>query len=286
MRKVYIMRYMFLSIIGVLPMMGWGQVFRHYEGIANKSGDYEVIDASKDCLRQKTHEFHYYIPVKAGVPTLLNLPIVKYTQDGGGDALEPRGFFRYYNYDTDMKSDHLSAYASSSNKLTEMTDGNGYSKGLVAYDIRVNAIRNTVGANYTRPNDANWTGETVACDVSRYVDGCENGTFTHEPTLSMRYIYHMIPAEKFADDLETTILNGVGSKVNDLTYEDNKEMSVGLRDGASQLTLRLNFNDITHYYFHPMSNLEIHHVYYNEDQYQIKDSYFDKTQLKQANAYE
>jgi len=274
---------MFLSIIGVLPMMGWGQVFRHYEGIANKSGDYEVIDASKDCLRQKTHEFHYYIPVKAGVPTLLNLPIVKYTQDGGGDALEPRGFFRYYNYDTDMKSDHLSAYASSSNKLTEMTDGNGYSKGLVAYDIRVNAIRNTVGVNYTRPNDANWTGETVACDVSRYVDGCENGTFTHEPTLSMRYIFHMIPAEKYADDLQAAILKGVGSKVNDLTYEDNKEMSVGLRDSVSQLTLRLNFNDITHYFFHPMRDLGKHHIYYSDDQYQIKESYFDKSQLMQAN---
>ena len=283
MRKVYILRYMFLSIVGILPMMGWGQTFHHYEGIANKKGDYEVIDASKDCLRQKTHEYHYYVPVKVGQPMSLILPIVKFMQNVG-DALEPRGFFRYYNYDTDMKSDHLSAYPSGSNKLKEMTDGKGYSKGLVAYNIGVNAVRNTVGVNYTRPTDANWTGETVACDVSRYVDGCENGTFTHEPTLSMRYIYHMIPAEKFADDLETTILNGIGSKVNDLTYEDNKEMSVGLRDGASQLTLRLNFNDVTHYFFHPMRDLGIHHVYYNDEKYQIKDSYFDNTKLVQANA--
>ena len=44
-----------LGIISLMPGMAYSQTFKHYEGIANKTGDYEVIDASTDCLRQKTH---------------------------------------------------------------------------------------------------------------------------------------------------------------------------------------------------------------------------------------
>lgn len=43
-----------LGIISLMPGMAYSQTFKHYQGIANKAGDYEVIDAAYDCLRQKT----------------------------------------------------------------------------------------------------------------------------------------------------------------------------------------------------------------------------------------
>ena len=55
-----------LGIICLMPGMAYSKTFKHYEGIANKTGDYEVIDASTDCLRQKTHVVHYYIALPSG----------------------------------------------------------------------------------------------------------------------------------------------------------------------------------------------------------------------------
>ena len=283
MRKVYILRYMFLSIIGVLPMMGWGQVFRHYEGIANKSGDYEVIDASKDCLRQKTHEYHYYYALKKGEHRALSLPIKDFndrnlTKD---IDLEPAGFFRWYNYDTDRASQNVAADGSST-YLHSVSDGNNYAKGLVAYNLPKQAKQQNVGVIYTRPNDANWKGENIACDVSRYVDGCKNG-FEHEPTLSIRYIFHIIPAEQLADDIQNAVVKGVESKANNLTYEDNKDITVGLKAPNSQFSLRLNFNDINLYYIHPLQDVGKHHVFYKNENNKIQASYFNDQKLIQAN---
>lgn len=121
-----------IVILALLPMMGGAQVFKHYKGIANKAGDYEVIDAAKGCLRQKTHECHYYVPVADAEGSTVNLllPISKFSSTSGGDALEPRGYFRWYNYDTDYKSENIAAAVPSTSLLKEMNDANGKSKGL------------------------------------------------------------------------------------------------------------------------------------------------------------
>lgn len=63
-----------LGIISLMPGMAYSQTFKHYEGVANKTGDYEVIDASTDCLRQKTHVVHYYIALPSGGSKELSLP--------------------------------------------------------------------------------------------------------------------------------------------------------------------------------------------------------------------
>ena len=262
-----------IAFLGVLPMMGWADdVFKHYQGIANKEGDYEVIDASTDCLRQKTHEYHYYVPVQSGGSVSLNLPIVDFTSDTGGNSLEPRGFFRWYNYDTDYQSANIQPYDTTNTHLQEMRDAYHLSKGWVAYSISDNAIRRNVGVLYTRPTDANWKGEMIACDVSRYVDGIENNTFTHEPTLSMRYIFHVIPAEQRADAITEALRLGLQSKANDLTFEDNKDISVGLKATSSKVHVRLNANDPGLYYFHPMANPNTHHVFSSDEQYRIQVS--------------
>lgn len=259
-----------LGIIYLTPGVICAQTFKHYEGIANKTGDYEVIDASTDCLRQKTHVYDYYIAIPSGGSKELSLPFSGYSGDGAD--LEPRGYFRWYNYDTDKASAQLETYSNSfRSKLNSMQDSRGVNKGLVAYNLTSKPNRKLVGVIYTRPSDTSWTGETIACDVSRYVDGC-NGTFTHEPTLSIRYIFHIMPAEKMADDIKQKLLE-TGS-ARDYSYEDGKGVSAGLKDASASMTLRLNQSDVTNYYFHPMKNINTHHVFAEDEAYKIKESDF------------
>lgn len=263
-----------LGIICLTPGMAYSQTFRHFEGIANKTGDYEVIDASTDCLRQKTHVYDYYIAIPSGGFKELSLPFSGYSGDGAD--LEPRGYFRWYNYDTDKASAQLETYSSFysyfyRSKLKSMKDSRGVDKGLVAYNLSSKPNRKLVGVIYTRPSDTSWTGETIACDVSRYVDGC-NGTFTHEPTLSIRYIFHIMPAEKMADDIKQKLLET--GRDRDYSYEDGKGVSAGLKDASASMTLRLNQNDASNYYFHPMNNFNTHHVFAEDEAHKIMESDF------------
>ena len=263
-----------LGFISLMPGMAYSQTFKHYQGIANNPNDYEVIDAATECLRQKTHVVHYYIALPSGGSKELSLPLAYYSDDGGD--LEPRGYFRWYNYDTDKASAQLETYSYSfRSKLKSMKDSRGVDKGLVAYNLSSKPNRKLVGVIYTRPSDTSWTGETIACDVSRYVDGCNGTTFTHEPTLSIRYIFHIMPAEKMADDIKKKLLEtGIA---RDYSYEDGKGVSAGLKDASASMTLRLNQNDVTNYYFHPMNNINKHHVFAEDEAHKIKESDFSSS---------
>lgn len=238
--------------------------FRHYKGYANADGDYEVIDASKGQLRQKTYTWEYTYPVAEGESIPLTLPLEDFDDvvKHGHLGLEPFGYYRWYNYDTDEASDNIQAdNRDGKDFLKEISDENGNKKGLLAYNLKDNSValwQGNVGVNYTRPNDKNWKGETIACDVSRYVDGIdETGTYMdHESTLSIRYIFHLIPAQQMAD-MEKDYLT---HSDNDLTYEDNKNVTVGFANNNSTMTLRLNMKP-TMYYFYPMINNK-HHVYF------------------------
>lgn len=231
--------------------------FKHYKGYANADGDYEVIDASKNQLRQKVSTWEYtYVVDDADHKTVsLMLPIQNF--ESSGDALEPLGYFRWYNYDTDNASANLSVEGSSS-LLNSVKDADNVDKGLMAFNLMEHATQKTVGVKYTRPNDPNWKGETIACDVSRYIDGIDaTGTYMeHEPTLSIRYIFHIIPSTQMAEILKKALVND--SK--DLTFEDNKNVTVGFMNDNSKMTLRLDFVDPTMYYFYPVTNTK--HVYY------------------------
>lgn len=232
--------------------------FKHYKGYANADNDYEVIDASKNQLRQKvsTWEYTYVVDNTDHKSVSLMLPLQKFTTSG--DQLEPLGYFRWYNYDTDNASANLSVEGTSS-LLNSVKDANNVDKGLMAFNLMQHAIQSTVGVKYTRPSDPDWKGETIACDVSRYIDGIDaTGTYMeHEPTLSIRYIFHIIPSTQMAEILQEDLVND--SK--DLTFEDNKNVTVGFKDDNSNMTLRLDFVDPTMYYFYPVTNTK-KHVYY------------------------
>ncbi len=232
--------------------------FKHYKGYANADNDYEVIDASKNQLRQKVSTWEYtYVVDKTDHKTVsLMLPIQNF--ESSGDNLEPLGYFRWYNYDTDNASANLSVEGSSS-LLNSVKDADNVDKGLMAFNLMQHAVQSTVGVKYTRPSDPNWKGETIACDVSRYIDGIDaTGTYMeHEPTLSIRYIFHIIPSTQMAEILQEDLVND--SK--DLTFEDNKNVTVGFKDDNSNMTLRLDFVDPKMYYFYPVTNTK-KHVYY------------------------
>ena len=242
--------------------------FKHYKGHTN--ADYEVINESNGQLRQKTYTWEYTYPVEVGKPVSLTLPMEDF--DGvdahGHVGLEPLGYYRWYNYDTDEASDNIKADTQDTNYLHEISDEKGNKKGLLAYNLNNVALwQGNIGVNYTRPDDDNWKGETIACDVSRYIDGMDaTGSYLeHESTLSIRYIFHLIPAKQMAD-MEKDYLT---HSDNDLTYEDNKNVTVGFAKDNSQMTLRLNMKP-TMYYFYPMTNPK-HHVYFPAGQKTERD---------------
>lgn len=232
--------------------------FKHYKGYANADNDYEVIDASKNQLRQKvsTWEYTYVVDNADHKSVSLMLPLEDF--ESYGDQLEPLGYFRWYNYDTDNASANLSVEGTSS-LLNSVKDADNVDKGLLAFNLMEHATKTTVGVKYTRPSDPDWKGETIACDVSRYVDGIDaTGTYMeHEPTLSIRYIFHIIPSTEMAEILKEDLVND--SK--DLTFEDNKNVTVGFKEDNSKMTLRLDFVDPTMYYFYPVTD-DKKHVYY------------------------
>lgn len=257
----------FKSKINVMLYSPDNLPFKHYEGIANKKGDWDRVNGH---TYQKTHEWEYYYYVdgkEENQQILLSLPFQRYEQNG--NDLEPRGYFRWYNYNTDEGSDHLKVIGDGTTKLFMKEN-----RGLFAYNIGAHPTSSLIGVNYSTShvNDS-WQGETIACDVSRYIDGMdESGTYLlHEPTLSIRYIFHILPKKKIANDIMAALCN---HEDGDYTYEDNKKVTFGYKDENSVTTLRLQLNDISRYSFYPMKPASLKKVVYNND---ITEDDFDKS---------
>ena len=264
----------FKSKINVMLYSPADLPFKHYEGIANKKGEWDKVNGH---TYQKTHEWEYYYYVDAtesNQQVMLKLPFQRY--DNGSNDLEPRGYFRWYNYDTDKASDHLNT-ADATTKLQKKGDW-----GLFANNIGTHPTHQLIGVNYkTSHVTDSWKGETIACDVSRYVDGMdESRTYLlHEPTLSIRYIFHILPKKKLADDIMAALCN---HNDGNYTYEDNKKVTFGYKDDNSVTTLRLQLNDISRYSFYPMTSDGLKKVVYNND---ITEADFDKSKYVSAQKY-
>lgn len=264
----------FKSKINVMLYSPADLPFKHYEGIANKKGEWDKVNGQ---TYQKTHEWEYYYYVdgtETNQQVELRLPFQRY--DSGGNDLEPRGYFRWYNYDTDKASNHLNT-ADATTKLQKKGDW-----GLFANNIGTHPTHQLIGVNYkTSHVTDSWKGETIACDVSRYVDGMdESRTYLlHEPTLSIRYIFHILPKKKIADDIMAALCNHADG---DYTYEDNKKVTFGYKDDNSELTLRLQLNDITRYSFYPMTSDGLKKHVYNND---ITKEDFDKSRYVSVPQY-
>lgn len=250
--------------------------FKHYEGIANKKGDWDMVNGQ---TYQKTHEWEYYYYVDGTEDKqqiLLSLPFQWY--EASGNNLEPRGYFRWYDYNTDQESDHLIVCG-------DETQTKLFKKGtwgLFANNIGAHPTKDRIGVNYSTSHvDASWEGETIACDVSRYIDGMdESRTYLlHEPTLSIRYIFHILPKKKIADDIMAALCNHDDGAY---TYEDNKKVTFGYKDENSETTLRLQLNNISRYSFYPMTPDGLKKVVYDND---ITEADFDKSKYVSVPQY-
>ena len=265
--------------------------FNHYEGHANTALDEKGM--------QQTAEWEYYVYVKdANENVELVLPFDKYELTSG-EPLEPQGYFRWYNFTKDIASDNLTPNTETGTTFLNHIKSGGNDYGLFAYKLTAPPTSSNIGVTYTAPAGASskdWSGEDIACDVSRYIDGLDatKTYLEHEPTLSIRYIFHIRSAKKLADDIMNTAIGNNSERAGYRTYEDGKYITVGMKDNSSSVTLRLDLSDAKKYYFHPLVNGVYktgttpeyttiygftHRVYYADEKDKLVESDFDKTTL-------
>lgn len=271
--------------------------FNHYVGHANTAFDEKG--------RQQTAEWEYYVYVKdANEQVELVLPFDKYENGiGSGTPLEPRGYFRWYDFNTDKANDNLSPVTGTgASTLLNHIKSEDKDYGLFAFNISQDPVSKNVGVMYTAPAGASsdgWTGEDIACDVSRYIDGLDatKTYLVHEPTLSIRYIFHIRSAKQLADDIMNTAIGKKPQRAGYRTYEDGKYITVGMKDKSSSIvTLRLDLSDAKKYYFHPLANGVYmqdgasfgftNRVYYADEKDKLVESNFDKNKLCKATKIE
>lgn len=254
--------------------------FNHYKGHANTALDEKGM--------QQTAEWEYYVYVKnAKEQVELVLPFVNYK--GSSDALEPQGYFRWYDFNKDRASANLRA---NTGTLLHNIKSGSEDYGLFAYNLYpALPTSSNIGVTYIAPAGASsddWAGEDIACDVSRYIDGLDatKTYLVHEPTLSIRYIFHIRSAKKLADDIMNTAIGKNPQRAGYRTYQDRKYLTVGMKDKSSTLTLRLDLSDSKKYFFHPLVNGFTHRVYYADEKDKLVESDFDNTKICQATKIE
>lgn len=264
--------------------------FKHYVGHANTAFDENGM--------QQTAEWEYYVYIKDDNEKVeLVLPFDKY--HNGSDALEPQGYFRWYNFTTDRASANLNPNTGiGATTLLHNIKSGVQDFGLFAYNLYPNfPTSNNIGVTYTAPEGASskdWEGEDIACDVSRYIDGLDASKtyLLHEPTLSIRYIFHIRSAKQLADDIMNTAIGKNPERAGYRTYEDGKYLTVGMKDNSSIVTLRLDLSDAKKYYFHPLVDGVYkrsgafegftNRVYYADEKDKLTESNFDKNTLCKA----
>ena len=269
--------------------------FNHYVGHANTAFD--------ENGKQQTAEWEYYVYVKEASEEIeLVLPFDEY--ENSGKDLEPQGYFRWYDLKTDLASNNLRQNSGTKPTLLNSIISGGKNYGLFAYKLQKadKPCSDNIGVTYTAPAEASsegWAGEDIACDVSRYIDGLDatKTYLVHEPTLSIRYIFHIRSAKKLADDIMNTAIGKNLERAGYRTYEDGKYITVGMKDKSSSIvTLRLDLSDAKKYYFHPLadgiykkngsSEGFTNRVYYVDEKDKLVESNFDKNKLCKATKIE
>ena len=207
-------------------------------------------------IRQGVHTWEYDVYITPddnndndGNGRALELPFENYMRGyktgitGDGNDLEPRAYFRWYDWNTDKavvaEESAFTFTACNPNILKhymETVNSETRDRGLVAINLdpehptqgRI-GVWIKVASNFATkyPN-----GIDIACDVSRYSDGIRlfgsNAYLEHEPTLSTRYIFHVYPGKKIADELAAakTNLNKCRAKLEDMSLTDEARLEL------------------------------------------------------------
>ena len=253
-------------------------VFKHWEGVTGRP----LLANPYGQMMQQVHEYEYTYYVEPGKAVDLLLPFEGYTTDGTRQSRsnEPKGYIRWYDYKTDMKSSRLSEYDRYNSYLEEVSDAANNVRGLFAWKKSISGekygpSRIRQGVKYKAPTEAanaNWEGEEIACDVSKYIDfdpfeagGYINKKryFQREPTLQIRYIFHIRSAKSIAENIVNAFPTDKRAANSDLTIEDNRQILFGAKDANSSMAIRVNMLP-SNYYFYPLKETN-HHVYAADD---------------------
>ena len=291
-------RYIYVCLIAVLAccvstsVSAQKSVFAHYKGV----NDMPYIRNPYGIEMQQVHEYEYTYYVTGGREIDLPLPFENYTQEKNTD-IEPKGYIRWYDYNTDMANPRLSVY--NTTNLKEVNDNNDKARGLFAWKNKTNSepfgpSRNRVGVKYKAPTDADdatWKGEDVACDVSKYTDfepmvSGKDQYFTHEPTLQIRYIFHIRPAKAMAENIIKTTATDLRTADSDLTIEDNRRIVFGAKDANAKMSVRVNYKP-SNYFFYPLKPKDgkQRHLLSSDEAHSIKQADYDKSTLYNANGF-
>ena len=290
-------RYIYVCLIAVLACcvstsVSAQSVFAHYKGV----NDMPYIRNPYGIEMQQVHEYEYTYYVTGGREIDLPLPFENYTKEQNTD-IEPKGYIRWYDYNTDMANPRLSVY--NTTNLKEVNDNNDKARGLFAWKNKTNSEpsgpnRNKVGVKYKAPTDADdatWKGEDVACDVSKYTDfepmvSGKDQYFTHEPTLQIRYIFHIRPAKAMAENIIKTTATDLRTADSDLTIEDNRRIVFGAKDANAKMSVRVNYKP-SNYFFYPLKPKDgkQRHLLSSDEAHSIKQADYDKSTLYNANGF-
>lgn len=297
------LRYIYVCIMAMLAccvstsVRAQSSVFAHYKGVNNLP----YIRNPYGIEMQQVHEYEYTYYVEAGKKVDLLLPFQGYYSSDYTTPRhdEPKGYIRWYDYKTDMMSDRLVRWSPYNGFLQDVKDKDGNSRGYFGWKNNTNSENAgptiaTHGVQYKVPADAAnsaWEGEEIACDVSKYTDfdpvvSGENQYFTHEPTLQIRYIFHIRPAKAIAENIIKTTATDLRTATSDLTIEDNRRIVFGAMDGDAKMSLRVNYKP-SNYYFYALrpSNGIPRHLFSSDEAHSIKQADYDKSTLYKANNF-
>ena len=296
-------RYIYVCLIAVLAccvstsVSAQSSVFAHYNGV----NGLPYIRNPYGIEMQQVHEYEYTYYVTAGKKVDLLLPFQGYYSTDYTTKLhdEPKGYIRWYDYKTDMKSNSLVIWSPNHGFLQDVKDKDGKSRGYFGWKNNPKSENAgptivTHGVQYAPPAaaaSADWEGEEIACDVSKYTDfdpvvSGENQYFTHEPTLQIRYIFHIRPAKAMAENIVKTTSTDLRTADSDLTIEDNRRIVFGAKDGDAKMSIRVNYKP-SNYYFYALkpSNGIPRHLFSSDEAHSIKQADYDKSTLYNANNF-
>lgn len=301
------LRYIYVCVMAMLAccvstsVRAQSSVFAHYKGVNNMP----YISNPYGIEMQQVHEYeytYYVLPyVTSGQKIDLLLPFQGYNSTDNTTLLhdEPKGYIRWYDYKTDMQSNSLERWSPYQGFLQDVKDKDGKSRGYFGWKNKTNSenpgpTKKSHGVQYVVPADAAdsaWEGEEIACDVSKYTDfdpvvSGENQYFTHEPTLQIRYIFHIRPAKAMAENIIKTTSADLRTADSDQTIEDNRRIVFGAKDGDAKMSIRVNYKP-SNYFFYALKPSDgiPRHLFSSDEAHSIKQADYDKSTLYNADNF-
>ena len=298
-------RYIYVCIMAVLAccvstsVSAQSSVFEHYKGVNNLP--YISNPYGKEMQQVHEYEYTYYVNYeKAGQYVELLLPFAGYNSSNYTTILldEPKGYIRWYDYKTDMMSNSLAKWSPGHGCLQDVKDKDGKSRGYFGWKNNPNSENAgptiaTHGVIYYVPAaaaSADWEGEEIACDVSKYTDfgPVVSGTsqyFTHEPTLQIRYIFHIRPAKAMAENIVKTTSTDLRTADSDMTIEDNRRIVFGAMNEKAKMSIRVNYKPSNYFFYALKPKDGKRHLFSSDEAHSIKQADYDKSTLYNANNF-